>query len=846
MAKPTTPPGQTVTREEFDALAERVSTLETRANLTDDRMEAVENRTGALEAQTTHLTNVVDEVVANVEDLDDELETLGERVTALEQEAGTEPEPPDPEPPEPGTLVDLCAIKLPATGHISQRVNLPPGKLRTLGNVWIGEFLAQADHVCTDDDGWVRSFTLARADTDSGLYIVSGEQAAGRKRRRRGRDIAPGLVVHVTVDGAAGTLASTVIFRAGLEVEEQRHRLDFPGGLRAYVHQRIWHDGTVGATVVFENGWSKAGQHTAPDFAETGPKTRSYDAAITLGLESYQRRVDGHYPYGRWVHRIGPQAVDAWVLPLDWTGDDDQGAWLQLQQSRVLMRYIDGVDPGPPNMAVFDNIPDEAFPVCRDANGHPTGWLGPYSTSQGSPGDNPDIGQEPHYFLSAMRHLSKGGWQMLRNVLDLRQGLAFYLRAQDTDGFHRPDETTTTGQGATIPLNYVFDGRWTYGRELIGTTADPTPTQPNQWLEDAHVGNIAYVLWAVLGELLALETLSAEALWHFAVTPFVGNNEDGSTADPAAPAPPHPNGYGMLRHGFMNRRPRQWDCGDSSYSGHPQERAMGYHIRATTCMRAVTPDDEDLMVELGLWPQHLPRVMWENVCNAAHNYAVVGRWDLSNEPIDSYHTSEERWPLPLFRHTHAQTKDACVSWMQGIIWISLCRAWDRGGLMPATGTDHLRWLLTGVAAAVLDPDFRWDWIVGSNICGTLDRINNWWDSAKALVYDAQGQPVLNPDGSNVTYGQMGYGKPAMTNAEVYAATFRGHAYADVPPGTPRDTPPSNSDWEAYYRDVMLTAVAMGVPRAQEALDYLTAYAQRWEHRDYQYGMQHALALREAS
>jgi len=772
-------------------------------------------------------------------------------------------------------------------------VNVGPNVLKNLGSVYLDDTLIQFDNVTRDPYGYVRAFTIAALDVKANKRYVLGTSA----------DVVtmpPVQSTRVASGGIEGVellnLKTKGNFRSGHVCREAIYTEVYANKIHVGIHETVWANGKASANFLWENDWQKpayGADPTDPDFIANGPRARDYTARWAVGAQTGSRFVKQHYFAGRWIQRVN-DPVRGWLLPLDWTGDNDEGMWKHLQDSRVLRRFIDGVDPGPPDLTPFSRLTDDAFPVQLKPDGTIDEWaLGPYTVAEGAPGDSSEIGMLPAYTIQAARHMGLVGWEHARRIFDLRQGISFWTRHED-DKFYRIDEQISyvkDGKTIVVDANYTWDERWMpfwkWNGNLIGRTADSPPVRSNQWLENAHVGNISHFWHAVTGEFAALEFVIATSFWHWGTTQFCGTPGYGETGVALAPGeppnPPYPAGSNKMRHGFMNRRPRYWDCGDTGFGGHPQERAMGYDLDDTVTLVMSLPTEDDAKLDaLGLWPSALAREWCDNVINQAYRTYVDGTWDGKFADVETGAikqvaptTSKDRYPDGLFRRTHSQPdqRGPCASWMQGIIWKSLAHgadalAWNQKGV------DFTKWLLKGIVDATLDPTFRVQWMAGTNIRTTVDGYFNTWSSTTQPVYvwsgqqmiGTDGKPMVNADGTPVlvpfnadgsqkqvrvlnaagqpaTYGDFGYGKPCMTNEEIYLATFKGVPGHPVPPGTPNQN--SNADWIAYWRDACVAAVDLGVPRAKEALAYWDAYFMKWENRRFGYGMQHAIDPRVA-
>jgi hypothetical protein len=679
---------------------------------------------------------------------------------------------PDPEPAPSHVVaqgaaepVDVADLVVPSAGRVSLRVPVRPGLIRSVTGISIGGTAAQADNVTTDLDGWVRGFTVSA--------IIPG---AGRHRlralpsRQAGQRPTPSAPVTVTINGRPpDARVDSPDFRDGPVCRELVYRYDFPDDLHVHVHQRAWADGASEATVVFENGWSEPGNPTSR-------VRRSYRTEAQLGSASFTQDVAAHSPYARWLRRLGPQPVAAQLVPIGWSGDVDEGTWEYFKRAKVIPNYA--VDPGRPNIGQLDAVARVPFPPAVN------GAIGPFTSQQGMPGDNPDIGLFPIYHLHALRHLGEGGFRMLRDSADLRQGSAYFIRSKTTKTFHRPDEGR----------DHVMDQRWVSPRSpLVGPGNTVQRAESNQSWELAHWGSMFYLPYLVSGELACLEGQVVQELVNWLCAPFVHE-------DPPPPAPVHPHGSQLTRHPFTNRSPRYWDCGDSTYSGHVQERHMGWGVRTTVQTIATLPDDDARTRALLGWDKSAVRTIWANVQRFLNRCYVLG--------------STSRFPPGAFRRTHSQNGSFC-SWMQGTILVSLAHGCELGAMTPE-GITFTKWFLQGRVDPILDPKFRAEWIVDSTLFYTTkDRKQNSWAS---------------PPNEGI---------PAITNEEVYLATAEANA---VPVGTVRPVL-HDPDWAGYWADAMVAAVDLGVPRSRQAHEWFKALALRTERRPYLYGVKHAIAPR---
>lgn len=663
--------------------------------------------------------------------------------------------------------VDVADLVVPAAGRVSLRVPVRPGLVRAVGSATVGTASAQADNVTTDLEGWVRGFTLSAIVPSAGRHRIRAVVS-----RAGGSRLEPPAPVSVAINGRPPSArADRPDFRDGPVCRELVYRYDFADDLHVHIHQKIWADGASDAAIIFENGWSDPGNPTA--------RMRSYRGEARLGSTAFAYDVAAHCPYARWLRRLGPQSVAAQLVPAGWSGDADEGTWEYFKRARVIPNYT--ADPGRPNLASLQGLSRLPFPPAAN------GLVGPFTAEQGAPGDNADIGLFTMYHLQGLRHLSAGGFRMLQETADLRQGAPYFIRSRATKYIHRPDEGR----------NYVLMDSWASARTpKVGTANAVQPARSNQYWELAHWGSMFYLPYLVTGELAFLEGQVAQAFVDWAMAPFVEE-------DPRPPAPVHPHGSQMTRHAFTNRRSRYWDCGDSTFAGHVQERQMGWSVRTTVQTIAILPDDDARTRALLGWDKRAIGTIWATVQRLLHQCYVIG--------------SAQRFPSGSFRRTHSQ-QGAFATWMQGTILVSLAHGCELGSMSPE-GIEFTKWFLRGRVDPVLDPRFRAEWVVDAGaIYTTKDRKMNFWNSPP------------------------GQGAPAVTNEEVYIATAGQHA---VPMGT-RRAALHDPDWAGYWADAMVAAVDLGVPRAREAHEWFIALAQRMEGRRYLYGPKHAVAPRELS
>lgn len=472
------------------------------------------------------------------------------------------PKPVTPPAFQGDVLADVLVEK---AGIVELGIPVAPG-LRSLSGATLYSgstpLPSQIDNVSTDINGNVRWFMLSAQVGAAGKYTlkitspVSGQIVVPQK-----------IATTVTLgDGySASSLDAELIgnWRSGpvaleriLSAPLRKNGVNHPY-LRARFYVSDYVNGARKASVLIEDGLSVPNKVSAAGY--------TYDLTIQNGSEVLSYKNVPHAAFTRFIKRVGDQPVFAQLVPKNWTGTPEDGTWKYFTDSRMIQNFSGNINKADTKV-LFDGAP---FAVT-DA-----GSIGPFTRGQGAPGDNPDIGAHPYYYLAALRHFDAEQKRILTWVPDKRQEATLWYRSAQTGTIFRPDEGT----------DYTFD--------VVGKS-EPSSIVPNQGLAGSHWGAMFYIPYLVTGDFAYLEGQVGQVFHIYMAAPSdIGTNRKDS----------HWSGTGIALH-VLNFTGYYTDdfIGGKELR---QVRSQAWGIRTDLHLAAMLPD-RDVRTLLG-WDKPLMR-----------------------------------------------------------------------------------------------------------------------------------------------------------------------------------------------------------------------------------------------
>jgi hypothetical protein len=431
--------------------------------------------------------------------------------------------------------------------------------------------------------------------------------------------------------------------------------------------------------------------------------------SVPNGRGQVDVRNVAHSPYTRFIQRLWlepPQIFSHLALP-GWEGPRERALGAYCRATRMIQNFSGEIDA----MSMDPLEPVAWRPFATTSVTH----IGHFTRSQGAPGDNPDIGAHPSYYLSGLFNHSPSGLRLITDHADARFGAAAYLRSAATGQFHRPDEIG----------DLALDSRW--GRNHVGQISGIAVA--NQIWRISHWGAMFYIPYLLTGDFAYCEGLVAQNAISWLSARFSSGRETTF-------------GSGMTRHDAILRWPSFYDTGIGNME-FPQPREASWAVRTTVHTLGLLPDAAEPSL-IG-WDKAMAQRLWANVEDTLHRVYVVN----SVGP-------GRRWTGAANEVTRLQSEGAPATptWMEAMGMIS----WAHGaelGVLSAQGLAFLRWQIRGRVGPLNDPKFNPDYMIGlGDWMFTKDGRRNGPPSR------LEGVPMHPP----------GQGAPARTAEEVYTAT----------------------------------------------------------------------------
>lgn len=427
---------------------------------------------------------------------------------------------------------------------------------------------SQVDNISTDLDGNIRWFMLTALVPNPGRYTLKITSAQNSQAPIANKDpitITLGDGYYASSAGAeligtwrSGPVALERILSVPLTKKGDKHPY-----LRARFYITDYVNGTRKASVVMENGLSVPNQVSAAGY--------TYDLTIKNGDETLSYTGVPHAAFTRWIKRLGTQPSFAQLVPHGWSGSVADGTWKYFTDSRMVQNFSGSIGKADTSI-LFDGAP---FAVTD------SGMIGPFTRSQGAPGDNPDIGAHPVYYLAALRNFSADQKRMLTWVADKRQEGALWQRSAETGTIFRPDEGTD------------------YTMAMV-SMSEPNTLTPNQGFAGSHWGAMFYLPYLVTGDFAYLEGQVGQTFHIYTAAPSdIGTNRADS----------HWSGTGIGLH-VLNYTGYYTDnfIGGKELR---QMRSQAWGIRTDIHLAAMLPD-RDVQKLLG-WDKNLMRARLKNI-----------------------------------------------------------------------------------------------------------------------------------------------------------------------------------------------------------------------------------------
>lgn len=440
--------------------------------------------------------------------------------------------------------------------------------------------------------------------------------------------------------------------------------------------------------------------------------------SVPTGIVRPDVRNVGHSPFTRWTARLwqSPPGVFAHLAPIGWGGPAEAALGAYCKATKMIQNFTMPT-PNAYTTDALDAIAARPFAMTTP------GSIGHFSASQGSPGDNPDIGAHPSYYLVGLFNHTPAGQRQIVEHGHHRQGAAAYLRNSSTGQFHRPDEGP----------DLHFDMRW--GQSYVGAVDGIRVN--NQYWAISHWGAHFYIPYLVTGEFTFLEGLVAQNLYSWISSRF-------STPDNRI------CGNGMSRHDANVDWPQFYDSGAEGKEW-PQPREAAWAVRTSVHTLALFPDAASPSL-LG-WDKAMARRLWENVQNNLFDVFVTNS------------TGEgKRWTgrLPEVRRLVCEAGQLSVQWMEAMNVIS----WAHGaevGVLNQNGLEFTKWLMEGRVSPLNDPKFNSDFMIS---------LPDW----TTTIDGKQSGP--NPPIRGIPRRPILQGEPVRTPEDVYAATVSNANYTE--------------------------------------------------------------------